>query len=142
MLRMFVVASTQVEGIHYWPAAATDPLLPEAHYLQHPHRHVFHIAVYVRVNHSDRQVEVIQLARKIKTMAESLLTGTTTLSCEQLAYAIGCSLEKHNLAVAMVRVLEDGENGAIILWDTDDSLIARDANTANLKLWDPGDAEG
>ena len=53
------------EGIHCYPAAATDPALNTAgeydvSFLASPHRHVFHFRVSIDVFHNDRDIEFIQ----------------------------------------------------------------------------------
>ena len=49
------------EGIHCYPAAATDPKLNTAGeydvaFLASPHRHIFHFRVWIDVWHSDRDI--------------------------------------------------------------------------------------
>ena len=47
------------EGIHCYPAAATDPNLAtgdeyDVSFLANPHRHIFHFRVWINVQHNDR----------------------------------------------------------------------------------------
>ena len=56
------------EGIHKYPAAATDPKLAtgdwlDVSFLGTPHRHIFHFRVEMEVFHDDRDVEFIQAKR-------------------------------------------------------------------------------
>ena len=80
------------EGVHCYPAAATDPALAtgdeyDVSFLASPHRHIFHFRVSISVWHSDRDVEFIQFKRWL----ESLYVGHgSTLelnykSCEMIA---------------------------------------------------------
>ena len=48
------------EGIHCFPAAATDPKLEDVAFLASPHRHIFHFRVAIDVFHDDRELEFIQ----------------------------------------------------------------------------------
>ena len=52
--RQWAIIKTQVEGIHRFPEA-TD----EEKYLSYPHRHIFHITVYIEQFHGDRDIEYI-----------------------------------------------------------------------------------
>ena len=80
------------EGIHRYPAAATDPMLCTAgeydvSFLASPHRHIFHFRVSIDVFHNDRDIEFIQFKRWL----ESLYNGSNTVlaldykSCEMIA---------------------------------------------------------
>ena len=58
----------QKEGIHCYPAAATDPTLNtndeyNVAFLASPHRHIFHFRVSIDVFHNDRDIEFIQFKR-------------------------------------------------------------------------------
>ena len=80
------------EGIHCYPAAATDPKLNTAGeydvaFLASPHRHIFHFRVWIDVWHNDRDIEFIQFKRWL----ESLYSGNNSVleldfkSCEMIA---------------------------------------------------------
>ena len=110
------------EGIHCYPAAATDPRLNTAgeydvSFLANPHRHIFHFRVWISVQHNDRDIEFIQFKRWL----ESLYNGqgaTLSLdykSCEMMSddlYNI-IALKYPNREV-WIEVSEDGENGSFI----------------------------
>lgn len=54
-------AKFQKEGIHCYPAAATDPKLAtgdeyDVSFLASPHRHIFDFKVYIEVFHDDRDI--------------------------------------------------------------------------------------
>jgi hypothetical protein len=62
--RRFIFVTFQKEGIHCYPAAATDPALAtkdeyDVSFLATPHRHIFHFKVWIEVEHSDRAIEFI-----------------------------------------------------------------------------------
>ena len=53
------------EGVHCYPAAATDPKLAtgdeyDVAFLANKHRHIFHFRVWISVTHNDRDIEFIQ----------------------------------------------------------------------------------
>ena len=52
-----IVVKFQVEGVHNWPEASKFE--PTMKYLEHPHRHMFHIDARREVFHDDRDVEFI-----------------------------------------------------------------------------------
>jgi hypothetical protein len=61
------------EGIHKYPAAATDPNLCTAgeydvSFLASPHRHIFHFRVWIDVFHNDRDIEFIQFKRWLENL--------------------------------------------------------------------------
>jgi hypothetical protein len=49
MIRRWIKVTFQKEGIHKYPAAATDPKLADVSFLAHPHRHIFHFSVRISV---------------------------------------------------------------------------------------------
>jgi hypothetical protein len=64
----YIWVTFQKEGIHKYPAAATDPKLAtgdwlDVSFLSTPHRHIFHFRVEMQVFHDDRDVEFIQAKR-------------------------------------------------------------------------------
>jgi hypothetical protein len=107
------------EGIHCYPAAATDPALAtgdeyDVSFLGTPHRHIFHFRVAIDVFHNDRDIEFIQFKRWL----ENLYQGTLELnykSCEMIADDLYTQIAARypNRAV-IIDVSEDGENGCVI----------------------------
>jgi len=107
------------EGIHQYPAAATDSKLAtgdeyDVSFLGYPHRHIFHFKVRIQVHHDDRDIEFIQFKRWL----ESLYQGTLELnhkSCEMIAEDLYKAINARypNRAV-WIEVSEDGENGCFI----------------------------
>ena len=83
------------EGIHKYPAAATDPALAtgdeyDVSFLGVPHRHIFHFRIWIDVFHNDRDIEFIQFKRWLENLYKDGIL--------QLDY-------------------EDGENGALIKYE-------------------------
>jgi hypothetical protein len=109
------------EGIHKYPAAATDPALAtgdeyDVSFLGTPHRHIFHFTVAIEVFHSDRDIEFIQFKRWL----EKLYSGTLELnfkSCEMISddlyQAIATRYPNRDIEIT---VAEDGENGATVYY--------------------------
>ena len=108
----------QREGIHRFPAAATDPNLADVAFLANEHRHIFHFNVAIQVFHNDRDIEFIQFKRWL----ESLYQGTLELnfkSCEMISddlYEVIAS--RYPERDIEITVSEDGENGATIRYNT------------------------
>lgn len=108
------------EGIHKYPAAATDPNLADVSFLGFPHRHMFKFKVWIEVFHDDRDLEFIQFKRWL----ESLYTdGTLELnhkSCEMISddLAIKIKTKWPNRHVS-IEVSEDGENGSFAEYYTE-----------------------
>jgi len=108
----------QREGIHRFPAAATDPKLADVAFLANEHRHIFHFNVSIEVFHNDRDIEFIQFKRWL----ESLYQGTLELnfkSCEMISddlYEVIAS--RYPGRDIEITVSEDGENGATIRYNT------------------------
>ncbi len=115
----------QKEGIHKYPAAATDPALAtgdeyDVSFLASPHRHMFHFRVWIDVFHNDRDVEFIQFKR----WCESLYSGQGAVlsldykSCEMMADDLYIQIaSRYPGRVVHIEVSEDGENGALIRYE-------------------------
>jgi hypothetical protein len=113
------------EGIHCYPAAATDPMLNTAgeydvSFLANPHRHIFHFRVSIDVFHNDRDIEFIQFKRWL----ESLYNGSNTVleldwkSCEMIADDLYIQIaERYPNRNVVIEVSEDGENGCSISYN-------------------------
>ncbi len=116
--KRFIWVTFQREGIHKFPAAATDPKLADVAFLANEHRHIFHFNVAIEVFHNDRDIEFIQFKRWL----ESLYQGTLELnfkSCEMISddlyEAIASRYPGRDIEIT---VSEDGENGATIRYNT------------------------
>ena len=117
--RRMIWVTFRREGIHKYPAAATDPALAtgdeyDVSFLGTPHRHIFHFEVAIEVFHNDRDIEFIQFKRWL----EKLYAGTLELnfkSCEMISddlyEAIAARYPGRDIQIT---VAEDGENGATI----------------------------
>lgn len=102
----------QKEGIHCYPAAATDPKLAEVAFLANPHRHMFHFRVSMQVYHNDRDVEFILLKRELESLYNSGTLQLNNMSCEMIAEELIYYLSKQYSGRQIeVEVSEDNENG-------------------------------
>lgn len=113
----------QKEGIHCYPAAATDPALAtgdayDVSFLASPHRHIFHFEVTIQVFHTDRDIEFIQFKRWLENL---YVGGTLELnfkSCEMISDDLYEQIAaRYPDRKIIITVSEDGENGATISYD-------------------------
>ena len=114
----------QKEGIHKYPAAATDPALAtgdeyDVSFLATPHRHIFHFEVSIEVFHNDRDIEFIQFKRWLENQYSQGILELNYKSCEMISddlyEVIATRYPDRNIAI---QVSEDNENGATIVYNT------------------------
>ena len=117
--------SFQKEGIHCYPAAATDPALAtgdeyDVSFLGTPHRHIFHFRVSIDVFHNDRDIEFIQFKRWLISLynGQNSVLELNYKSCEMIADDLYSQIAARypNRAV-IIDVSEDGENGCVIQYN-------------------------
>jgi hypothetical protein len=125
MIKKKIWITFRKEGIHCYPAAATDPNLAtgdeyDVSFLASPHRHIFHFRVSIDVFHDDRDIEFIQFKRWL----ESLYNGQGSVlelnykSCEMIADDLyGVIALKYPNREIWIEVSEDGENGCHIEYE-------------------------
>lgn len=105
-----ITVRTEFVGFHRWKDA------PDAvAFLREYHRHKFGVVVFIRTDHSDRQLEFFIVKKKVDEYVQKVYHDSRfDLSCEAVAETIGRQLIKHHkLPVFMVKVDEDGENGGV-----------------------------
>ncbi len=113
------------EGIHKYPAAATDPLLAtgdqyDVSFLGYPHRHIFHFRVWIDVFHNDRDVEFIQFKRWLEQLYsnDQAVLSLDYKSCEMIADDLYLQIaDRYPGRAVWIEVAEDGENGALIKYE-------------------------
>ena len=114
----------QKEGIHKYPAAATDPALAtgdeyDVSFLATPHRHIFHFDVAIEVFHNDRDIEFIQFKRWLENQYSQGILQLDYKSCEMISddlyEVIATRYPDRSVAI---QVSEDNENGATIVYNT------------------------
>lgn len=106
-LTVQVFAKLQFEGIHCWP----DCPIENVSFLKSPHRHIFFVEVFKKVNHLDRDTEFIMLKRKVQEFLSNQFPdgelGST--SCEMIG-----TLLVNTFKLEKAVVSEDNENGAVV----------------------------
>lgn len=102
----FIVVKLEVEATHNWPACP----LREVIFLRSEHRHIFKIECKKRVNHNEREIEIILFKRRIARFLSTFEGRFGSRSCEGIAEMLLCEF-----GLASCTVLEDGENGAEVI---------------------------
>ena len=108
------------EGIHKYPAAATDSALAtgdeyDVSFLATPHRHIFHFRVWIDVEHSDRAIEFIQFKRWLENLYQNGTLQLDYKSCEMMAEDLYDQIAtRYPDKEIWIEVSEDGENGCLI----------------------------
>jgi len=114
----------QKEGIHCYPAAATDPALKtgdeyDVSFLGTPHRHIFHFRVWIDVVHNDRDIEFIQFKRWLKNLYKDGTIQLDYRACEMMSDDLYLQIAaRYPGRSVWIEVSEDGENGALIKYET------------------------
>ena len=110
----------QKEGIHCYPAAATDPKLAtgdeyDVSFLGTPHRHIFHFKVFIQVFQDDRDIEFIQFKRWLEKCYSDGTLELNHKSCEMIARDLNTIITaRYPGRQTIIDVSEDGENGAAL----------------------------
>lgn len=116
-------ATFRKEGIHCYPAAATDPSLAtgdeyDVSFLGTPHRHIFHFRVWIDVLHNDRDIEFIQFKRWLENLYKDGILQLDYKSCEMMADDLYAEIAgRYPDRAVWIEVAEDGENGALIKYE-------------------------
>jgi hypothetical protein len=111
------------EGIHCYPAAATDPALKtgdeyDVSFLGSPHRHIFHFRVWIDVLHNDRDIEFIQFKRWLENLYKDGILQLDYKSCEMMADDLYAEIAgRYPDRAVWIEVAEDGENGALVKYE-------------------------
>ena len=112
------------EGIHRYPAAATDPMLCTAgeydvSFLANAHRHIFHFRIWIDVFHNDRDIEFIQFKRWLESLYSKDILELDFKSCEMIADDLYIQVAgRYPDRAVWIEVAEDGENGCLIKYET------------------------
>lgn len=108
------------EGVHCYPAAATDPKLAtgdeyDVAFLANKHRHIFHFRVWISVTHNDRDIEFIQFKRWLENLYKDNILDLNFQSCEMMSDDLYSEIsKKYPSREVWIEVSEDGENGSFI----------------------------
>ena len=126
--RRMIFVTFQKEGIHMYPAAATDPALAtgdeyDVSFLGTPHRHIFHFNVAIEVFHNDRDIEFIQFKRWLENLYKGGTLELNYKSCEMISDDLYNQIAtRYPDRSIEITVSEDGENGATIYYNTSTTL--------------------
>jgi hypothetical protein len=119
----FIYVKFQKEGIHCYPAAATDPKLAtgdmyDVSFLGTPHRHIFHFKVYIEVFQDDRDIEFIQFKRWLEKCYNDGALELNHKSCEMIARELNTTITaRYPGRTTIIDVSEDDENGASLTFN-------------------------
>ena len=122
--KRMIFVTFQKEGIHMYPAAATDPALAtgdeyDVSFLGTPHRHIFHFNVAIEVFHNDRDIEFIQFKRWLENLYKGGALELNYKSCEMISDDLYNQIAtRYPDRSIEITVSEDGENGATIYYNT------------------------
>jgi len=120
MSENMIWVSFRKEGVHMYPAAATDPKLKtgdmyDVSFLGTPHRHIFHFKVYIAVFHDDRDIEFIQFKRWLENCYNTGILELNHKSCEMIARELNETIKaRYPGRETWIDVSEDGENGCFL----------------------------
>ena len=115
-----IFVTFQKEGIHCYPAAATDLQLAtgdeyDVSFLGTPHRHIVHFRVAIDVFHNDRDIEFIQFKRWLENLYKDAILALDYKSCEMIADDLYVQIAgRYPNRNVTIEVSEDGENGCVI----------------------------
>lgn len=120
LIKKWIEVRFQKEGVHCYPAAATDPKLKtgdeyDVSFLANPHRHMFHFRVRITVQHDDREIEFIQFKRWLESLYSGNILELNYKSCEMIATDLLSTItHRYRNREIEIEVSEDGENGGIL----------------------------
>ena len=126
--KRMIFVTFQKEGIHKYPAAATDPSLAtgdeyDVSFLATPHRHIFHFNVAIEVFHNDRDIEFIQFKRWLENLYKGNTLELNYKSCEMISDDLYDQIAtRYPDRDIEITVSEDGENGATIYYNRTTTL--------------------
>lgn len=118
--KMYVYTQFVKEGYHLYPEAKDHPSLATGDYLDvshlgERHFHYFYFKVWVEVNHSNRDIEFIQLRRRIEREYREGAMEVNHKSCEMLAEDLLEVLKTWYPGVSIkIDVSEENINGALL----------------------------
>lgn len=120
MIKTSVWVSFQKEGVHKYPAAASDPKLAAVSFLANEHRHIFHFRVELEVFHDDREVEFILLKRELESLYTTGTLQLNNMSCEMIARELLDYIKTYYPGRnSTIQVSEDNENGCSLVYVRD-----------------------
>jgi hypothetical protein len=117
MIKTSIWVTFQKEGVHRYPAAASDPKLAAVSFLASEHRHIFHFRVELEVFHDDRDVEFILLKRELEGLYTAGTLQLNNMSCEMIARELLDYIKTYYPGRdSTIQVSEDNENGCTLVY--------------------------
>ena len=116
--KQFVYCTFQLEGYHRYPDADKHPHTAtgddmDVSHLALRHMHYFNFKVWVQVNHDNRDIEFIQLRRKLLKLYQHNTLELDGKSCEMLSNDLYEILhEWYPNSEIRIDVSEEGINGS------------------------------
>lgn len=111
--RRYITIRTQFEGFHHYPGAGN--IDERIEFLEHRHRHMFHVEVTISVTHADRDIEFFLAKWALNDFLKA--SEMDNKSCEMIAEEI---IDQHLTPTYgvdrfyAVTVSEDGESDGIV----------------------------
>ena len=106
---IWAIIRTIIEKIHYWEDATG-----EVEFLKYPHRHLFHIELWIEQKNTERDIEYISEKRKLDEYLRQM-PFEGGFSCEDIALDIKDLWgKKYPDRKIKVSVFEDHENGTLV----------------------------
>lgn len=122
-MKTHVICTLQFEGFHSWPDAPDSIEGTDVSYLRNRHRHMFHVKATKEVSHAERDIEFIALKHRI--VAEILRVQAAINWSGPVSNGIipvenwSCEMWAQHLldifGLSMCQVMEDNENGAMVI---------------------------
>jgi len=101
--------TTTFKGLHHW---ATCPAGHVHEHLRNPHRHLFHVAVWIEQAHDDRDIEYLEFKDWLDLLCTAKLSEGR--SCEMMCAELHKQIAVRYARRMKIEVTEDGENGALV----------------------------
>ena len=120
MIKRYINVKFVKEGIHRYPAAATDPKLKtgswdDVSFLGNEHFHYFHFVVTLEVFENNRDIEFIQFRRWLENLYSEKTLNIDFMSCEMLCEALIEKIKvKYPGRYMKIEIYEDNINGGIL----------------------------
>ena len=125
MKKQFVYTSFQKEGYHNYPGADTNKSTAtndkfDVSHLASRHLHYFNFKVFIEVNHSNRDIEFIQLRRWIEYLYQDGCLELDGKSCEMMSDDLYVQLsKKYPKSEIRIDISEEGINGSLTYYTVD-----------------------
>jgi len=113
--KLMAVVRTRFQFMHNWPNAPAG----KHEHLRNRHRHEFHVELLVEQHHDDRDLEYLALKDALDEQLAQFVTSEFKeyFSCEMMAVEIARWMTvTYGERSMTVEVNEDGENGAVLIF--------------------------